>query len=253
MGLYVREAGPADAPTLLFLHGLGLSSVMWQPQLELLSDFHCLAPDLPEHGNSTDSGILTLENCSHLLSTLIRQRFPNQRVHIVGLSMGGAIAVRLLCDVPELIHTVLVSGAATRLNRVLASLNALNAPIIRMLTPQQLAILMAKQFNIPPRYQAMLAEDMKSVKPSAITHYSHELTRIELPVHVAVPVLVMCGQKENFIAKASAREMCKTLPAQGRMAPNVGHVWNLEAPELFANTVRAWVKGEALPGKLLPL
>jgi pimeloyl-ACP methyl ester carboxylesterase len=53
VSLYVREAGPADAPAVLFLHGLGLSSAMWQAQFERLADFyHCLAPDLPECGNS---------------------------------------------------------------------------------------------------------------------------------------------------------------------------------------------------------
>jgi pimeloyl-ACP methyl ester carboxylesterase len=30
--LYVREAGPTDAPTVLFLHGLRLSHRMWQPR-----------------------------------------------------------------------------------------------------------------------------------------------------------------------------------------------------------------------------
>ena len=52
MSLFVREAGPLDAPCIVFLHGLGISSVMWQPQIERLShEYHCLAPDLPEHGN----------------------------------------------------------------------------------------------------------------------------------------------------------------------------------------------------------
>jgi len=54
MSLYVREAGPAGAPTIIFLHGGGLSSAMWQPQLERLHYYHCLAPDLPEQGKSED-------------------------------------------------------------------------------------------------------------------------------------------------------------------------------------------------------
>ena len=43
MSLYFREAGPQDAPTVLFLHGLGLSHTMWNPQIEGLSDYyHCM-------------------------------------------------------------------------------------------------------------------------------------------------------------------------------------------------------------------
>ncbi len=77
MALYLREAGQADAPCLVFLHGLWLSSSMWQPQIERLShDYHCLAPDLPEHGKSTDIGLLTLENTSRVIANLIREHTP---------------------------------------------------------------------------------------------------------------------------------------------------------------------------------
>ncbi len=38
MSLYVREKGPRDAPAVLFLHGLGLSHTMWNPQFERLCD-----------------------------------------------------------------------------------------------------------------------------------------------------------------------------------------------------------------------
>ncbi len=37
------------------------------------------------------------------------------------------------------------------------------------------------------------------------------------------------------------------------MAPGVGHVWNLEAPNLFAATVRAWITNAPLPQELMPL
>ncbi len=31
------------------------------------------------------------------------------------------------------------------------------------------------------------------------------------------------------------------------MVPGVGHIWNLEAPDLFTETVRSWVTDAALP------
>ena len=42
--LYIHEAGdPADSP-IVVLHGGGLSGRMWQPQMDALAEFHCLAP-----------------------------------------------------------------------------------------------------------------------------------------------------------------------------------------------------------------
>jgi pimeloyl-ACP methyl ester carboxylesterase len=97
MALYLREAGPADAPCIVFLHGLWLSSAMWQPQIERLSNaYHCLAPDLPEHGKSTDIGLLTLENTSRVIANLIREQTPprvcSRRRLITGWFGGSRVA-----------------------------------------------------------------------------------------------------------------------------------------------------------------
>jgi hypothetical protein len=51
--------------------------------------------------------------------------------------------------------------------------------------------------------------------------------------------------------KRAARSLSRTLPAQAVMAPGVGHVWNLEAPDLFTETVRAWMTDQPLPQELV--
>jgi pimeloyl-ACP methyl ester carboxylesterase len=46
--IFYREAGPANAPTGLLLHGFPSSSRMWEPLLPLLADkYHLIAPDYP--------------------------------------------------------------------------------------------------------------------------------------------------------------------------------------------------------------
>lgn len=52
-GVFYREAGPADAPTILLLHGFPSSSHMFRDLIPLLADrFHLVAPDLPGFGQS---------------------------------------------------------------------------------------------------------------------------------------------------------------------------------------------------------
>src|SRR4051812_8359244 len=52
--IFYREAGPADAPTVLLLHGFPSSSRMWEPLLPLLADkYRLIAPDYPGFGNSS--------------------------------------------------------------------------------------------------------------------------------------------------------------------------------------------------------
>jgi pimeloyl-ACP methyl ester carboxylesterase len=53
LSIFYREAGPKDAPTILFLHGLPSSSRMFQPLLTRLADrYHLVAPDYPGYGHS---------------------------------------------------------------------------------------------------------------------------------------------------------------------------------------------------------
>ena len=53
VGVFYREAGPANAPVLLLLHGFPTSSHMFRDLIPLLADrYHVIAPDLPGFGNT---------------------------------------------------------------------------------------------------------------------------------------------------------------------------------------------------------
>lgn len=54
--------------------------------------------------------------------------------------------------------------------------------------------------------------------------------------------------------KRAARELSrKIVGVRGVMVPDVGHVWSLETPDLFAETVRAWITDSPLPSHLVML
>jgi pimeloyl-ACP methyl ester carboxylesterase len=57
LSIFYREAGAADAPKLLLLHGFPSASHMFRDLIPLLSDrFHTIAPDLPGFGKSDMPG-----------------------------------------------------------------------------------------------------------------------------------------------------------------------------------------------------
>lgn len=54
LDIFYREAGPADAATILLLHGFPTSSHMFRDLIPLLADrYRMVAPDYPGFGNSS--------------------------------------------------------------------------------------------------------------------------------------------------------------------------------------------------------
>jgi pimeloyl-ACP methyl ester carboxylesterase len=253
MELFVKESGLFGTPVVLFLHGSPLSSRMWQPQLDLMKDYHCVAPDLPGHGQSAAIKKFEMKAVVETLADLIRQTSPNGKAHIVGLSFGGVVAQALMVGAPELIDHVILSGTATRLNKFLIFLQSLNMPLLRILKPQQLASLISSQFGIPPQYKELLKDDFRQFSVDTFMQVMWSYADIVMPT-TTLPTLVAVGEKETGYAKASARALCKGIPgARGVIAPGLGHVWNMQAPDLFTQMVRSWLQDQPMPDELLPL
>src|SRR5574341_1233859 len=241
MNLYVKTSGPAEGAPVLFLHGGGLSGRMWDPVIAHLPDFFCIAPDLAEHGQSLAISPLAMDNTLDQLRGVIREHTPGNWAHVAGLSMGGAIAVTMLARTPDQVGQVIASGAARRLNRALAWTQNLNAPILAVMKPEQIAGLMQRQFNLPAEHLPMLVEEARLMKPSAIVHMTQILQDIEYPAR-GESLLLLVGEKETFVARRMARQYRDAIPgATVRSVPGVGHAWSLEQPAVFAATVRAWV------------
>jgi pimeloyl-ACP methyl ester carboxylesterase len=226
---------------------------MWAPQLDALTEFHCLVPDLPGHGRSV-SLPLAMPDLVRRLAELIRSSTPNGRSHVVGLSFGGVVAQALMVAAPQVVDRVILSGTAARMSKFLVWASMLNEPILRLLRPEQLAALVCWQFGVPRKFAEQLRDDFKAFSPKTLTNVMKTYLDIEVPVNTQSPTLIAVGQKETIYAKHSARELNRSIPhSRGAMVPNAGHVWNLEAPDLFNETVRGWFGDQLLPASLLPL
>lgn len=76
--VFYREAGPADAPVLLLLHGFPTSSAMFRHLIPLLADrYHVIAPDYIGFGHSAaplvDEFEYTFDHLADVVEDLLRQ------------------------------------------------------------------------------------------------------------------------------------------------------------------------------------
>lgn len=116
LDIFYREAGPADGPTILLLHGLPSSSRMWQQVLEskLSEKYHLIAPDYPGFGHSSwpdhKEYAYTFD---HLASTM--EHFCEQ-LHLSSYTLfiqdyGGPVGFRMAVDHPEQVSAMIVQNA----------------------------------------------------------------------------------------------------------------------------------------------
>ena len=107
-GLRVRYAdrGFGDSVVLL-LHGFGGDLNNWMFNLDSLAEKHrVLALDLPGHGQSVKTNV---DPSLSGMATFVRKFLDVlsvSSVHVVGHSMGGAIAMQLASDSPETVKSL---------------------------------------------------------------------------------------------------------------------------------------------------
>jgi 2-hydroxymuconate-semialdehyde hydrolase len=131
---YTNISGEGRGQAVLFLHGSGPGVTAWsnwQFALPALDEqFHCLAPDLAGFGATTHpknppSGMrawmrLWVDQCLALLDAL-----KIEKAHLVGNSMGGAIALHLLMDAPDRFERIVHMGPIGTPHRITPALDRL--------------------------------------------------------------------------------------------------------------------------------
>ena len=253
--LYVHQAGSPTAPAIVFLHGTGLSGRMWQPQFERLPDYYCLAPDLPEQGRSAHITPFRLEDTAQQVASLIKERVPSGRAHVVGLSLGGAVALTLMRLAPECVDYMLVTGTSARVGPVLGMLSHASKYLYPYLPPKALVASVLRQNEIAQTYHDLLRDDLlTALNASFIGHYTSELMKLELPAEATSPLLIATGAQESLIAHHMARKLAQSIKGACSMTvPGVSHLWNLQTPDMFTDILRAWISDDPLAHTWLPL
>ena len=114
---FVRVSGPPAAPTLVLLHGAGSTSLMWAPNIEALSrEYRTVAVDqVGEFGKSVCAKpVRSLQDLIAWLDELIGALEARERISLVGMSYGGALAAQYALHYPERLEkVVLLAPGAT--------------------------------------------------------------------------------------------------------------------------------------------
>lgn len=112
--IFYREAGPADAPTLLLLHGFPTSSHMFRDLIPALADrYHIVAPDYPGYGNSSMPKVDEFEYSFNRFAKIIDQlvvKLGINRYSLYLMDYGAPVGFRLAVAHPERVETLIIQN-----------------------------------------------------------------------------------------------------------------------------------------------
>ncbi len=110
-GLSYREAGPADGPVALLLHGFPESSFMWDPVMPAIAGagWRAVAPDFAGFGDSRPDPPGTWERHIEALERF-RGELGIERCVPVMHDWGGLIGMRWACDHPDAVRALVISS-----------------------------------------------------------------------------------------------------------------------------------------------
>jgi pimeloyl-ACP methyl ester carboxylesterase len=251
------EAGPAQAPVIVLLHGGGACSWTWREHLDALKDrYHVIAPDMPRHRASADIGPFTMPLAAALVADLIRER-AGGRAHVAGLSLGAQTLVQLIADAPEVVESAFASGCLARAIPGMSLLGGATAAYWPIRNARWLVKANMDSLGVPERYFDEFARDTRELTLEAMKEILAANAGFRPPAGLAaagVRTLFTVGEREPKVMRASARDLAAAVPgSQARLVAGAIHNWPVAETGRYIEVLKAWVEGSELPSFLLPI
>jgi pimeloyl-ACP methyl ester carboxylesterase len=244
---YLEADGDHDAPTLVFIHGSGVSARYWSDQLRGLAGMgRVLALDLPGHGESDEASAPSLAHYAGVTARLLDELAAWPAI-AVGHSLGGSVAITLAArrarDVRGL---VLMSSCAclppvstpvqwlwgvlpATLRRALFYVTAKNMLFAAGASPAAIALGMQELRACHPR---TLAADVAIARAMDLTAVAAALR---------VPTLILCGSRDRVTPPELSRRLHATIAGSTlQIVDGAGHMLLIEAAGVVNRAIAAF-------------
>lgn len=269
----VYEAGNSENPAVVLLHGAMYDEARfsWDQLFPALAErYHVLAVDTPRHGRSRPwGGTLDRTKLLEIFAETFRQ-LELDRVSIVGLSMGGGLAIEYAVQHPEQVVSMALfepGGLGETVTGQLFTYCYIHTPgMLRLLSKryvkmsrQQIEKLLRSLYTgtstptDPERLITILQDeirgkfergenDMDDWQLSGIGAFRLKWNLLVTIPQIQCPTLWLRGEN-SVLVKQSEMERVVLLARQGgseatlTTVPNAGHMLPLEQPETANRTV----------------
>jgi pimeloyl-ACP methyl ester carboxylesterase len=242
---------------VLFLHAVGSTGAMWERHMAELTDYHCLAPDLPGHGQSRCIGWSSRPATAKLVTALLEARLRGGRASVVGLSLGGSVAYEALSRKPDLFDHAVIDGCGAVGSRLAILLKTGVAIVSPFIGQRAVGVLVARGLGMTaPAGVEDFVDQLRQADAASFRRAFSDAQDVRITdglLRARARTLFVAGEKELASVRGSNRLLAESMAtAECRMVPSAGHGWLARYPSLHVAMVRAWLSEEPLPPELQP-
>lgn len=255
--IYYIDENPGGSPVVVLLHGLGVNSKSWLLQIPALSQSGCriIAPDLPGFGQSCQVPFSSFQQVSNELSAMLGSLTAN-RLILVGISMGGILALQLTLDHPQMVDKLVLvnSMAKLEINKpLLWPYYLLRYFMIQFKGLDSQAELVATRLFPNPKDSLFRQAAVESIMEADLASYRlamKSIARFNVEKRlgeILCPILVVTGENDTTLPLATQRRISERIPqAVHVLIKDAGHAVTIDQPEIFNRTLLEFLSDQSI-------
>lgn len=249
-----RSEGPVSAPAVLMLNALATDMGMWDPQAAALSARHrVIRMDWRGHGGSgaASAGLDFATAAEDALAVL--RAAGVARAHLVGLSMGGVVAMHLALRDPGAVASLVLCATQGEVDaRFRASCDARIAAVRREGMEGLVEPTLARWFDpgfaaASPDTVAAIGGMIRRTRAEAYAGYTDDLRHhamLDAIAAIRAPTLVIAGERDQTTPPAALEAIARRIPgARLFVMAGSAHFPNLDAPAAFNDALARFLPG----------
>jgi pimeloyl-ACP methyl ester carboxylesterase len=241
---------PSAHTTTVLVHPINTGAVVWHPVLPLLAQ-PAVALDLRGHGRSGMDGPFTVEGGYVPDVLAVLDELGCDAVHVVGGSLGGAIALALAALHPDRVLSVTTFGSTLGTGVAAPAIDAMIAELEAVGAERYFADLVPKV--VGPLYQSepRLSETIRAAggRPesvvASILRAAFDADIRHLVDRVRAPVLAVGGTADPTCPPSMTEEIASATGGVAVILDGVGHLPMVEVPQVVADLINQHINAGA--------